>query len=124
MMTTLGAYFVAEEPCGEYLSLVFSPSSLPLKQRWRNNDLSADFLADYFSTFFHRQHDDPAMPRRRAEVKSAISFIANELLENAVKYADDTSDVPISLQLQLRDDCIVFIAGNSVTAEQARRFED
>jgi len=36
----------------EYLILSFSPGSIPLRQRWRNNCLSADFLADYLSTFF------------------------------------------------------------------------
>jgi hypothetical protein len=124
MKTTCGAFYEGEIPCNEYLSLVFSPSSLPLKRRWRNNDLSADFLADYFSTFFPWSEDDPATGQRRAEVKSAISFIANELLENALKYSDEAATAPISLQLQLHDDSIVFISSNGVTAEQAERYAD
>jgi len=38
-----------EEPVNskEYLELGFSPSSMSLKHRWRNNGLSADFLAPF-----------------------------------------------------------------------------
>ena len=36
----------------QFLVISFSPSSIPLKQRWRNNGLSADFVADYLTTFF------------------------------------------------------------------------
>ena len=35
----------------EVLIINFSPTSIPLQHRWRNNGLSADFLADYLSTF-------------------------------------------------------------------------
>lgn len=124
MQHIYGTYYESKTPCNEYLNLVLSPSSLPLKQRWRNNDLSADFLADYFSTFFQRSEEDPAMMQRRAEVRGAISFIANELLENAMKYCDESGNEPISLQLQLHDDCIVFISRNGVTAAQAERFQE
>jgi hypothetical protein len=47
----LGNFIENLPPSQEYLILSFSPSSIPLKQRWRNNCLSADFLADYLSTF-------------------------------------------------------------------------
>jgi hypothetical protein len=102
---------------------VFSPSSLPIKQRWRNNDLSADFLADYFSTFFPAQDNDPAASRRQAEIKSAISYIANELLENAMKYCEGQTDTAISLQLQLHDDYVLFVSSNGVDLAQAECFQ-
>ena len=70
----------------EFLIIGFSPSSTPLKQRWRNNGLSADFLADYLTTFFPGKEDDPNTIQRQAEVKNAVSYIANELLENAMKF--------------------------------------
>jgi hypothetical protein len=119
-----GTYHEDESACQEFLNLVFSPSSLPLEQRWRNNDLSADFLADYFSTFFPAKGSDPAASRRQAEIKSAISFIANELLENAMKYCDGQADGAISLQLQLHDDHVLFIARNGVEVAQAERFQE
>jgi len=118
-----GSYHAIENPCQEYLNLVFSPSSLPIEQRWRNNDLSAHFLADYFSTFFPVKNGDPATAQRRTEIKSAISFIANELLENAMKYCDGATDAAISLQLQLHNDYVLFVACNGVDSAQAGRFQ-
>jgi hypothetical protein len=43
---TLGNYKERSGEC-EYLTLAFSPLSAPLRSRWRNNGLSADFLGDY-----------------------------------------------------------------------------
>ena len=67
----------------EYLKIRFSPSPVPLQQRWRNNGLSAAFVADYLSTFFLDQ--DPAVSACQVEIKGAFSYLANELLENAMK---------------------------------------
>ena len=44
----------------EYLTLVFSPVSVPLRSRWRNNGLSADFLGDYVTTFLPANGAVPA----------------------------------------------------------------
>ncbi len=66
----------------EYLTIVLSSSSAPLQQRWHNNGLSADFMADCFAAFFPRAQDTVSKVNTKVEVKSAVSFIANELLEN------------------------------------------
>lgn len=98
----------------EYLILGFSPSSIPLKQRWRNNGLSADFIADYFTTFFPGGESSRSGNDIKAEVKSAVSFIANELLENAMKFSDENSLYPVSIQLHLDSDKMVFMVTNSI----------
>ncbi|WP_017301740.1 slr1658 superfamily regulator [Nodosilinea nodulosa] len=112
----------------EYLTICFSPSASARQQRWRNYGLSADFLGDYFATFF------PGNPQKsgsaeelmqRDRVKSAISYIANELLENAIKYHADRAQEPISISLFLYKDYIVFQSLNLVEplpAEQFKRF--
>jgi hypothetical protein len=110
-------------PSQEYLIVGFSPSSVPLKQRWRNNGLSADFLADYFTTFFPSSQSDRVASDRQAEIKSAVSYIANELLENAMKFNDETSQYPISIHLQLHNDRLVFLTTNSISAEAAEKFQ-
>lgn len=107
----------------EYLIIGFSPSSVPLKQRWRNNGLSADFLADYLTTFFPGDEDDPSTFDRQAEIKSAVSYIANELLENAMKFNDETSNYPISIQLQLHSDLLVFSLSNSIPPQAVKPFQ-
>src|SRR3712207_4556398 len=98
----------------EGLAIVFSPTSAPLQQRWRTNGLSADFMADYFATFFPGTEGNTTETDTKAEVKSAVSFIANELLENAMKFNDKTSLHPISIRLQMYSQRLVFIATNSI----------
>ncbi len=123
-MTQIFGDFIAEVPTSEeYLIIGFSPSSMPLKQRWRNNGLSADFIADYFTTFFP---GDPAPDKpisMKAEVKSAVSFIANELLENAMKFSDETSQYPVTIQLNLKSNNMVFWVTNSISSQQVEKLQ-
>jgi len=115
----------SEEPISseEYLILGFSPSSIPLKQRWRNNGLSADFLGDYLTTFFPATDTHSNTIDRSAEIKSAVGYIANELLENAMKFNDEASQYPISIQLQLHSDRIVFRVTNSIPSQLVEKFQ-
>lgn len=92
----------------EYLTLNFSPSSAPRKRRWSNYGLSADFLGDYFAAFFPGDAMPDSAINRRDTVKAAVSYIANELLENAVKYSDEAADLPISITLHLYEQEIIF----------------
>lgn len=108
----------------EYLILGFSPSSIPVKQRWRNNGLSADFLADYLTTFYPVDPNDPDSVYKRKEIKSAVSYIANELLENAMKFHDELSQHPISIQMRLRDGMLKFCVTNSVRPQALKKFRD
>ncbi len=121
MTDVFGDYleFLPESP--EYLIIGFSPSSVPLKQRWRNNGLSADFLADYLTTFFPAKDD--ITEQQQSEVRSAVSYIANELLENAMKFNDETSELPISIRLQIRSDKIIFMTSNSIPAKNVAKFK-
>lgn len=107
----------------EYLILGFSPSSIPVKQRWRNNGLSADFLADYLTTFYPVDPDDPESVYKRKEIKGAVSYIANELLENAMKFHDELSQHPISIQMRLRDGMLKFCVTNSVRPQTLKKFK-
>jgi hypothetical protein len=109
-------------PSQEYLILSFSPSSIPLKQRWRNNCLSADFLADYLSTFFFS--NDTQIKTSIEVLKSAVSYIANELLENAMKYGEAKPASPISLQIHLSQNHIVFELTNSININNVTYFQE
>ena len=120
----IGDYIQNLPPSQEYLILSFSPGSIPLRQRWRNNCLSADFLADYLSTFFLNDEHQQIECNKQAEVKSAVSYIANELLENAMKYGVEMSPFPISIQIHLNPDLIVFQLTNSIHSEQILQFKD
>ncbi len=107
----------------EFLMMKFSPSSTPLQQRWRNNGLSADFLADYLTTFFPNDDNDPTMLEKLANIKGAISYIANELLENAMKFNDNSFDYPVDLQFNLHNDHLMLCVTNNLPYENMRGFQ-
>ncbi len=122
MIQTFGD-FIELPASQEYLIIGFSPSSVPLKQRWRNNGLSADFMADYLATFFPGNEDDSSTIERQAEIKSAVSYIANELLENAMKFNNETSEYPINIKLQLESDGVLFSVANSISPQGVDKFQ-
>jgi hypothetical protein len=122
MIQTFGD-FIELPASQEYLIIGFSPSSIPLKQRWRNNGLSADFMADYLATFFPGNEDDPSTIDRQAEIKSSVSYIANELLENAMKFNNETSEYPIDIKLQLESDKVIFSVVNSISPQAVDKFQ-
>ena len=122
MIQTFGD-FIELPASQEYLIIGFSPSSIPLKQRWRNNGLSADFMADYLATFFPGNEDDSSTIERQAEIKSAVSYIANELLENAMKFNNESSEYPINIKLQLENDGVLFSVANSISRQGVDKFQ-
>ena len=121
MMQVFGN-FLEMENSQEYLIIGFSPTSISLKQRWRNSGLSADFLADYLSTFFPAE--DGESVDRQAEIKDAVSYIANELLENAMKFSHADSEHPVSIGLHLQHDLVRFYVTNSVNPVTVPDFQE
>jgi hypothetical protein len=123
-MSQLFGEFLEDLPAGkEYLILGLSPSSVSLKQRWRNNGLSADFLADYLTTFFSSSENNETSAQKDSEIKSSVSYIANELLENAVKFNNEAAPYPISIQIHLYTNKIIFLITNSVHAQAVDKFQ-
>jgi hypothetical protein len=121
MAQIFGHFIDRQDADGEYLKLGFSPTSIPIQQRWRNNGLSADFLADYLSTFF--PGEDTASAERQVEIKGAVSYIANELLENAMKFSYAPAHHAISLAMYLEPDAISLYVTNSVDPQALATFQ-
>lgn len=108
------------------LELSFTPNSLPIKKRWRSNRLSANFMADYFSNFLPVDEEDPAQKRRIKESKGAVSYVANELLENAIKFNNQATNFQIKFGIYFikeADLTAVIFATNSVSAEGLDKFQ-
>jgi hypothetical protein len=121
-MTRIFGHFIEQkDDHGEHLEISFSPTSIPIQQRWRNNGLSADFLADYLSTFF--PGDDRAAAERQAELKNAVSYVANELLENAMKFSYAPSQHAISIVMYLEADAISLYVTNSIDPHAVAAFQ-
>lgn len=105
----------------EGLTIVFSPSSISLKERWKNNSLSADFMADYVANFYSGETTEQV--GRREEVKSALSFVANELIENAMKFSDADAG-PISIRLVMQDGALAFSSTNGTSVANAEKYQE
>jgi hypothetical protein len=121
MTRTFGHFIALKDDQGEYLKIGFSPTSIPIQQRWRNNGLSADFLADYLSTFF--PGDDRAAAERQAELKNAVSYVANELLENAMKFSYAPTHHAIGLAMYLEAETISLYVTNSLDPHTVAAFQ-
>jgi hypothetical protein len=116
-----GDFIEMKDSRQEYLKIDFSPTSIPLQQRWRNKDLSADFIAHYLSTFF--SGEDGSSLNKQAEIKNSINYMANELLENALKFSYAPSQYAISIEMYLEEDKITFYATNSVDPKTIEDFQ-
>ncbi|MGB3510711.1 MAG: DUF6272 family protein [Microcoleaceae cyanobacterium] len=110
------------------LELTFSPSSRPIKQLWRNNRVSAHFVADYISTFFPVIDDDPKSKRRKKQTKGSVIYVANELLENAMKYHDREifkCNIRFGIHfLEKPEIKVVLFVTNSLNIEQMSKLKD
>jgi hypothetical protein len=121
--TQIFGYFLEQPLKDEHLTLGFSPLRIPLKKRWRNNGLSADFIAEYLTTFYPRDAQEDSNTDAKYEIKSAVSYIANELLENAMKYCDVNVEYPITLHLELQSNEVRIFINNSVTPSGVEKFK-
>jgi hypothetical protein len=121
MPQIFGNYIDVKFQNQEYLKIGFSPSSLPLQRRWRNNGLSADFLADYLTIFF--PGEDEGDQGRQSEIKDAVSYVANELLENAMKFSYAPQEHPVSITVQLEQDNVRFYVQNNIECECVAAFQ-
>ena len=123
MKQIFGEYTEETVKSREFLKMGFAPNSTQLQQRWRNNGLSADFLADYLMTFFSIDENDPSSIQRVTELKGAVSYIANELLENSMKFHNPSDDYPITLEVKLYNDHLVLCVTNSISPPNILKFQ-
>lgn len=110
MPQLFGDFIDGFPPEHDSLELSFTPSSRPIKQRWKNNRLSAHFVADYFTNFLPSDEEDPNREQRIKKSKSAVSYVANELLENAIKFNDENVKYKVKFGIHFIED------GGEVTA--------
>ncbi|WP_445171818.1 DUF6272 family protein [Microcoleus sp.] len=116
--------FPPEHDC---LELTFTPSSRPIKQRWRNNRLSAHFVADYLSSFLPMDAEDASSKKRIKQSKGVVSYVANELLENAIKFNKDDTNYKVKFGIHFicgTEVTAVIFASNTVTSEGANKFKE
>ncbi|BAY83665.1 hypothetical protein NIES267_31560 [Calothrix parasitica NIES-267] len=116
--------FVESTHKKENLTLGFSPSSVPISERWRNNGLSADYIAEYLATVLNNEENESDDTEYLAEIKSSASYIANELLENGMKYCNQHTEYPITFHIELVSNEIRFFLENTIIPANAERLKE
>ncbi|MCK5876645.1 MAG: ATP-binding protein [Candidatus Marithrix sp.] len=126
MVQTFGEFIEIQPKQGEYLTIGFSPSCRPLKERWENNGLSADFIAEYFKVFFIGKLTDIDKGEENivlGNVKNTVKYVANELLENAMKFQNESLPFTAKIGLSLYNDKLVFCVTNCIDKQQVKPFQ-
>jgi hypothetical protein len=119
MQQILGEY-VERDSGRESLLIRFSTHAIPRPLRWQNNGLLADFLAEYWATLLDAY---AVPPERRDEIKGTIAYVANELLENLVKFNYQPERRPVNLELSLHADALRFYASNAIDPQAIEPFQ-
>lgn len=86
----------------------------PLDLRWHHCGVTSDFLSEFCVTGFSGNHS------KRKDAQHSISYLVNELLENAVKFR--ASDV-IVIESQLADNEFRLCISNSLDETVANDFQ-
>ena len=126
MIEVFGEFIEEFIPNSDFLELSFTSSSQANQRRWRNNRLSAHFVADYFANLLNFDENDLANEKRIKEIKSTISYISNELLENAIKFHENTKIHQVKLGISFLEDtdtAIVIYAKNSIYSEKVQKYQ-
>lgn len=108
------------------LELSFASTSEDIEQLWEKQRLSAYFLANCFINYLPFTEDSPAEQQRIKEAKSSISYIANELIENAVKFHLATTDYQVKLGVHFLEEpelIAVMFATNAVDQAGAQKLQ-
>lgn len=116
--------FVESTRKKENLTLGFSPSSVPIEERWRNNGLSADYIAEYLTTVLNSDENESGNEHYLADIKSSASYIANELLENGMKYCNGQTNHPVTFHIELASNEIRFFLENTVIPASADKLKE
>ncbi|MGD2181957.1 slr1658 superfamily regulator [Lusitaniella coriacea] len=88
----------------EFLILGISDNSMTTQKQWQKNGLSADFVAAYLATFLPLKQEELENKKLRKRIQESVNYIANELLENAMKFNDRKFPHPIKFELHLLKD--------------------
>jgi hypothetical protein len=112
---------LADNQC---LQITFAAGLVPQKQFWPNSSLSAKFISDYLAMFFGGASETSReQQQQQTEIKDAIRYIVNELLENAVKFSAKTPDYPTQLGLHIHADKIIVFVTNTTAVSNLVNFQ-
>ena len=89
--------------------------AVPLGLAWKHCGITSDFLGDFYSARADRGSVDAN------EIRHNVSYLVNEILENAVKFRT-SGDIVIDTSME--DDNFRLCVTNSISKAGALRFQD
>ncbi len=119
-MVKIFGNFLENIETDEYLIISFSSDRAELGKVWKNNILSADYLAQYWGNFIPAYI--PSHKGQQTELQDSIGFIANELLENAFKF-NFSNKFSIKISLSIINKSINFHVTNSIDPDIISEFQ-
>lgn len=94
---------------GARLSVAFQPDTFPV--RWNQCSATADFFAEYFVGIEETGGDE----RLRRDMSAAVSYVLNELVENAVKF-NVRGQIDVTVGVHAEE--LVFLVANQVADDK------
>jgi hypothetical protein len=121
MNEVFGEFIEEFLPHGHFLELNFSSRHQQNPQYWHNNRLLAYFIADYVGNLLTIDQKD-----RIEEIRNTLSYVGNELLENAIKFNVDNKNNLLKLGIYLLEDIelrAVIYTENLTLAQQVEKYQ-
>lgn len=126
MSQTFGDFIEEFTQEHDSLELSFTCRSRPLRKNWRNNRLSAFFVADYCSNLLPIDEDETHAEEGITEIKNTVSYVGNELLENAIKFSEEIPPYTVKFGMHFLDDeelTVIIFTKNSITIPSFEKFQ-
>ena len=127
MSQTFGDFIEEFTQEHDSLELSFTCRSRSLKKNWRNNRLSAFFVADYCSNLLPIDEDETQAEEGITEIKNTVSYVGNELLENAIKFSEEIPPYTVKLGMHFMDALeevtVIIFTKNSITIPSFEKFQ-
>ncbi len=98
--------------------------SIPIERRKQTRYLSIAFITDYLATFFPVDKEDIKSYEQQLQMKTAATYIVNELLENSMKFNNEAVKYPIKFGICFLEKVLVFVASNCASEKTLESFKD
>ena len=117
-MSEIIGVFSLDDSFNEHMSLTLYPDSFAV--RWSLCNLTANFMAEYFGELFPETDQEERLISRE-EVSGAVSYILNELVENAVKF-NQNGDINVTVGIGRED--LVCLVSNQIMSSTIPRLRE
>ncbi len=98
--------------------------AIPVEKRKQTRYLSLAFMAEYLTKFFPFNEEDVQFYQKQLQLKSAVNYIANELLDNSIKYNYELGKYPLRFAIYLLDRELVFATRNRTNKKNLDRLNN